>query len=96
MEGYARQKVPGGKLVYVRLTLLPNGTISKAEILGDFFIHPESAIFDMERCVISLNINDSKDVFKEKLSKAVADSGAELVGITPEAIADTIKSAAVR
>jgi lipoate-protein ligase A len=95
MEGSAKQKVPGGKLVYVRLSVLPDRRIAKAVILGDFFIYPENAIADIERSIAGISLDEGEGVFVKAIAKSVTDDDAELIGVTPEAIAKVIKSVVV-
>ena len=91
MRGYAKQKVPGGKLVAVRLEY--GAKIEKVEILGDFFIYPESALSDIENALLGLDIASDACIIESSIEKAAKKSGAEFVGITPEAIASTIRMA---
>ena len=46
--GRAEYKVDGGKLLRVRLARRGN-TIEKIRITGDFFLHPEEIIDELER-----------------------------------------------
>ena len=46
--GRAEYKVKGGKLIRVQLTA-KDKKIKKIKITGDFFLHPEEVIEDIER-----------------------------------------------
>lgn len=53
----ADYKVPGGKLLRVQLTLdtlKAPPTIADLRIHGDFFMHPEEAIEELEACLVGL------------------------------------------
>ncbi len=91
MEGYAEQKVPGGKMVSVRLVYGPK--IMSVQILGDFFLHPEDALPRMEKALVGTSPRAKKEEIAGRISKVLAMSGAELIGVTPEAIAETIRMA---
>lgn len=91
MEGFAEQKVPEGKLVSVKIQF--GRKINSIQILGDFFLHPEDTIYKIEKSLIGTNVSASKDEISGKIAKVLAMSKAELIGITPEAIAETIKMA---
>lgn len=43
----ASYKVPGGKLLKVRLES-DNGVVQTITIMGDFFFHPEESLIDLE------------------------------------------------
>ena len=46
-EGRADYKVPGGKLIRVRVQY-SDSIIEKVRFYGDFFIHPEEAVEELE------------------------------------------------
>ncbi|MEA2089775.1 MAG: lipoate protein ligase C-terminal domain-containing protein [Thermoproteota archaeon] len=49
--GKALRKVEGGKMIKVQLTKL-GGKIEKIKITGDFFLHPEEIIEELERVLV--------------------------------------------
>ena len=72
-------KVPGGKLI--RLSAELDGTTIKTiQISGDFFLHPEDAIFELETALVG------KELDKVTLQKLIAEqlSGCEMVGISTD------------
>lgn len=91
MDGFAEQKVPGGKLVGVRLRY--GKTLEKVLITGDFFAHPENAVYKIEAALAGMPVDSSLEELAERISGVVRAEGAELIGVTPEAIAGTIKKA---
>ena len=91
VTGYARQKVNGGKLISVRLAF--DLEISEIEILGDFFIHPEEGLADIENSLIGMQINKNVEQVAETISRVATENNIEMIGVTPEAIANTINMA---
>ncbi len=91
MEAFAEQKVPGGKLISVKLNY--GRKIKSIQILGDFFLHPEDTIYKIENALVGTSISASNGEMAGKISRALAMSNAELIGVTPEAIVETIKMA---
>jgi lipoate-protein ligase A len=77
----AEEKVPGGKLV--RITLMPDGRI---RISGDFFMHPEESIVQIENVLGRLDGTESPDDAEHILQRAVTESGIELIGVDVPAI----------
>ncbi|MGA3021028.1 MAG: lipoate protein ligase C-terminal domain-containing protein [Candidatus Micrarchaeales archaeon] len=94
MEHFAEYKVPGGKLLSVRLE--SGKKIEKIRIFGDFFLHPEEAISKIENSLIGMEANASKEKISESISKTITNEKVELFGVTPEAIAHTIRMAIER
>lgn len=78
----AEEKVPGGKLVQV--SIAPDGCV---EITGDFFAHPEEGIAQIERVLGCLNGTEPAGEIELVLSRFVASSGIELIGVDVPAIA---------
>lgn len=91
MRSFAEQKISGGKLVSVKLEY--NDKIKDVKIFGDFFLYPEEALYKIEKALVDLSINASQKEIVERISKVVAEEKAELIGVTPEAIAETISIA---
>ena len=94
MQGIHTEKVPGGKLLRIKVEFNPGeGLIEDVEMHGDFFIHPEEFVADIEQLLVNLDQKDSEQSITAALQRLVEDEGAELVGITPESIAKTFKAA---
>lgn len=94
MESSAKQKVPNGKLVIVKLRY--SDSIEDIKILGDFFIYPESALNKIEAGLRKTKINSTVNEITDRISKIIKDNEIEMIGITPESIAQTIKIAVQR
>ncbi len=87
VNGFAKQKIQGGKLVYVRIRY--DSTIESVEILGDFFMHPEEALLRIENALVGAEVKNRGDML-ERVEKVVLSEKIEMVGISPSAIVDTI------
>jgi len=65
----AEYKVPRGKLLACEITL-KNGVVDDVKISGDFFMHPEAAILDLEEAIRGTPIEDIRQLvlgfFEEK------------------------------
>lgn len=91
MDGIAIEKVPEGKLLRIRTTY--NKKITKVQITGDFFAHPEDSIERIEERLSGLSINFDDKSAVHNLSEFIKDSNFELIGINPEAIIRVLKKA---
>ncbi len=91
MEAFAEQKVPGGKLISIKLSY--GRKIKSIQILGDFFLIPEETIYRIEKALVGTSVKASNDEIAGRITKVLAMAGAEMMGITPEVIAETIKMA---
>jgi len=86
------EKVAGGKLV--RLELEHDGSrITQAKITGDFFMHPEDSIVELENTLVGMDMNASEAEITAKLSSVINSNSIELVGFSAETIARLAKSA---
>tara|TARA_B100000315_G_C14479957_1_gene542396 strand:+ start:514 stop:804 length:291 start_codon:yes stop_codon:yes gene_type:complete len=83
-------KVPGGKLIKVRLEIQGN-YIQTILLTGDFFLHPEDAIFEVESSLIGSSTDLAN--IKEKLEKALKKKDARLLGVSPDDFINVIKKA---
>jgi len=86
----ANYKVPGGKLVKVKLDV-SSGKITKIQIMGDFFLHPEETILTIEESL--LGCHKSKHSIEEIIEHTINDSDATLIGATVSDFSKTIMMA---
>lgn len=91
MKGIATEKVQGGKLLRIKVDY--DEVINSVQITGDFFLHPEEAIEDIEKSLFGVKVDSEENVFLNIVSEVVQKKGIELIGITPEAIAKVVKGA---
>ena len=85
-------KIPQGKLVRISLdfdtTILQN-----IKICGDFFIHPEETIEEMERALYHLPVETAETRIQQLLDRAVHTKNAQLIGVDTQNIAKLIHEA---
>jgi lipoate-protein ligase A len=80
-------KIPGGKLVKVKL-VISSGKIGKLMILGDFFLHPEETLQRIENSLIGSRAD--KTSIENTISQVLEESDATLIGATAADIAKTV------
>ena len=91
MQGTATEKVHGGKLV--RVSVDYGRSINYAKITGDFFMHPEESITDIENCLRGIDRDAQQEHIAKKIKEVVLSNGIVLVGVTEDAIARVVKEA---
>ena len=91
MYGEATEKVSGGKLVRVKVNF--DNIIRDVQITGDFFLHPEDCIHEIENVLKNGSIDFQEDIVVEKINDALKKNNAELIGIYPETLSKTLKMA---
>jgi len=91
MEHSAEHKLPGGKLVSVKLEC--DSKIERIEITGDFFLHPEETLFRIEDSLVGTSVDAGESEIAKKIEEIIKDSKAEILGMTPLVIAQTIREA---
>ncbi len=90
MNGVARYKVRGGKLIVVKVEY---GTaIEDIQILGDFFMHPEDSIFEVEAKIKGLPL-ESLGGIEGVVSQLVSEKHIEMVGIDAQSIGKAVREA---
>ena len=87
----AEYKVAGGKLVRVQL-VKKDSMIEKVKITGDFFLHPEELIEDLEEALVGQALNVSN--LDEFIGAFIERRGGTLLGASPEDFAKCIAMAA--
>ena len=87
----ATEKIPGGKLLRIKVDY--EDRINSVKITGDFFLHPEEAIGDIEKSLLGVKADQGESVIANIISEVVKAKRIELIGITPEAIARVVKGA---
>lgn len=78
------EKISGGKLVCIELWA-EGGRVSRAQITGDFFLHPEERISELEGSLKGLPLSASEGEVAARLRGALG--GAVLIGVSPEDLA---------
>ena len=91
MNYMASKKVVGGK--FLRVKIEADTTITKMQILGDFFLHPEESLPAIEKSLIGLHVNSTSETFASHIQQALTQQNAAFIGLTPEDIAQTMVEA---
>jgi lipoate---protein ligase len=86
----SQKKVPDGKLVRID-AVCEQHTISNIRISGDFFVHPEEALFTIERELDNLRMTGQEEDLRDKVGSAVAASGGVLIGFGVEDLVQLLK-----
>ena len=77
------RKIPNGKLLKCRSTI-ENGRISGIKFFGDFFLHPEESIEEMEKELLGKERDEGRATILDLLNRP----GVEMAGISPDDFAD--------
>ncbi len=87
----AKQKVKEGKVVKVEVDC--DEVINDIKITGDFFIHPEDILDEIEKSIIGLERSASIETIISTIKSRIADRNVQMIGISPESIALLIREA---
>ena len=88
---HSSQKVKEGKIVKVEVEV--DDVIKKLRITGDFFLHPEEVLDDIEKSMTGLKKDVSFDTIVLKIQNIVKDHNTQMIGISPESIAEVLREA---
>jgi hypothetical protein len=88
----ADYKVQGGKMLKIKLTDKAR-IIDSITILGDFFLHPESTIEDIEKRLRGCRIETS--LIASEIQDVLDKNNAVLIGASPLDIALAIEKASM-
>lgn len=88
MVGTAELKVPGGKLIRAHLSVI-EGRIRRVVITGDFFLHPEDTLEQLEKKLLGSNIEEIGNIIKQFFT----ESKAVLVGVGVKDFSEVILAA---
>jgi len=88
--GRAQYKVVGGKLIKVQLTA-EDRKIKKIKITGDFFLHPEDVIEDIEHALEGCPLDEQK--LTELIEDVIEEKQAVPLGVSPKDFARCIMMA---
>ena len=83
----AEYKVQGGKLIRVQLSVQAD-IITQIKITGDFFMHPEELIEDLEKALVGQTL-DMKNL-THRIVAFMEKNGVVLLGALPEDFAKCI------
>ncbi len=83
-------KIPGGKLVKVKLST-SSGKIEQVRILGDFFLHPEETIQVIEDSLVGCK--EDENYIARAIEQVLKNSDATLIGAAASDVSKTIMTA---
>lgn len=89
MIGRACQKPQGCKLIKLKVEF--GSKIENVQITGDFFIHPEETIFNIEKSLIGMEVTNLEKETIPRIENAVKN--ATMIGINNDAIKEILKEA---
>jgi lipoate-protein ligase A len=84
----AEYKVPGGKLLAVEVDER-DGELLQVKISGDFFMHPEDAIIDLEKTLCNSPLSE----LEERVKRFFYINKVTLFGVEPTDFIKVIKKA---
>ena len=87
---FTSYKIPDGKMVKVRVDM-KNDSIQNITILGDFFLHPEDTLVEMERGLVGARADE--DTIASIIQSILDRNEAILIGATAGDLAKAIMSA---
>ena len=90
---HGEYKVPGGKLVVVDFEVT-DGVIAGFRLAGDFFLEPDDALDDINAAVTGLPVETDASAIAAAVRAALPE-GAQLLGLTPEAVGTAVRRALV-
>ncbi len=91
MKGVAEEKIPGGKLVRIKVDY--DSVVNDVKVTGDFFLHPEESVAEIENCLRSIKRDAEENFIAEKIKQVVNSKGIILIGVNEDAIARVLKAA---
>jgi len=86
--GTAELKVPGGKLIRADISV-KDGKIRRIVITGDFFLHPEDVLEQLEEKLLGSNTEEIGKIIRQFFT----ESKAVLVGVDVKDFAEVILAA---
>ena len=87
----AKQKVKEGKVLKVELDC--DELIRNVRITGDFFLHPEDILEEIEKSIVGLERNADIETIISNIQRALSSRDVQMIGISPESIAGLVKEA---
>jgi len=87
----AQKKITGGKLL--RVKILAEEYINDIQISGDFFLHPEETISQIEQNLKKLHVQTLEHEIQDRISNVLEKNKAIFVGIRSEDLTQLIKEA---
>jgi len=87
----AKKKVKEGKVLKVEVDC--DEVIRNVRITGDFFLHPEDILEEIEKSIIGLERNADLETIISNIQRTLSSRDVQMIGISPESIAGLVKEA---
>ncbi len=81
------EKIAGGKLVCIEIWSTDSTTADRVRISGDFFLHPEDSIEDIEDSLIGLPLDSAEIAIESRVAQCLQKRDASLIGVSAKDIA---------
>ncbi|MFH1073216.1 MAG: hypothetical protein V1743_07350 [Nanoarchaeota archaeon] len=91
MNGTATRKVEGGKLVRIDVSF--GKSIQEVRITGDFFLHPEDTILELERTLSHAALPLQKELLEKDIQETIAKHHAVLIGLSAADLVSVLEEA---
>ena len=85
------RKVKEGKIVKVDVEF--DDVITSLRITGDFFMHPEDILEDIEKSMLGLKTDVNYEILVNNICEIVNYHDAQMIGVSPESLASVIREA---
>ncbi|HEX9013355.1 MAG TPA: hypothetical protein VF813_07555 [Anaerolineaceae bacterium] len=89
--GSSTRKIPGGKLV--RVDVRAGSRVEWVKITGDFFLHPEETLDQIEACLTGAGIPLDQPGLTQCIEACLRENQAELLGASPADIVSVLQEA---
>ncbi len=89
MNFQIKKKVKEGKVVKIEIDC--DDIIRNIRITGDFFLHPEDILDEIEKSIVGLDRNTDEDTIISNIHGVAGD--VQMIGISPESIALMVREA---
>ena len=77
----------------LKITVEFDDVIDDVKIMGDFFLHPEESIKDLEKNLFGIMSDADEKTITSILNDVIEEKNIQLIGVTAQSIAETIKKA---
>ncbi len=84
---HGEYKVPGGKLIKVSFSL-SEGVIESIRFTGDFFLHPETALSELEEHLVGEVVDET--ALSERIASFFDDGGVQAIGCSANDFAHVV------
>ena len=91
MHGIAEEKVPGGKLLRIKVEC--DTVVKNVQISGDFFLHPEESIKELENSFFGISADMDENSIAGLIEEVIRSQNIEMIGVSAPDIARVLKKA---